>query len=150
MELIVDANILISALLKNGVTRKLLLSDEFRLYTPKFILEEFFEHINELAIKSNISDKALNTLIKNMIVESKIKIISKDEVKSYIQMAEQISTDPDDVQYFATALKLKCGIWSNDKKMKNQSAVKIYTTSDLLEIFNNRIVFYKTTTKRER
>ncbi len=130
MELIVDANILISALLKDGVTRKLLLSDEFKLYTPKFILEEFFEHINELAIKSNISDKSLDIIIKNMIVESKIKIISKHQGRAYIQMAERISTDPDDVQYFATALKLKCGIWSNDKKNEKSIGYK--------NIYNNR------------
>jgi predicted nucleic acid-binding protein len=148
MELIVDANILISALLKDGVTRKMLLSDEFKLYTPNFIFEEFFEHINDLAIKSNISNKVLNIHINDIIAESKLKIVTKDEVRSYIQMAEQISTDPDDVQYFATALKMKCGIWSNDKKMKNQSDVKVYTTADLFKIFNNQIVFYKTTFER--
>jgi len=46
-------------------------------------------------------------------------IISKNEVKTFIKKAEQISPDPDDVLYFATALKLNCGIWSNDKELKN-------------------------------
>jgi predicted nucleic acid-binding protein len=150
MELIVDANILFSALLKDGVTRKLLISDEFELYTSKFVFEEFFKHIDELAIKLNASNKVLNLHIDGLIAESKLKIITKDDVKSYVEKAEQISKDPDDVQYFACALKIKCGIWSNDKKMKNQSAVKVYTTADLLKIFNNQIVFYKTTHERGR
>ena len=36
--------------------------------------------------------------------------------------------------YFALALKLNCGIWSNDKKLKNQDKVKVYSTEDLLKI----------------
>ncbi|MEA3457158.1 MAG: PIN domain-containing protein [Candidatus Thermoplasmatota archaeon] len=45
MELVVDANILIAALLKKGVTRGLLLYNKYILYTSEFIIDEFFEHI---------------------------------------------------------------------------------------------------------
>ena len=38
-----------------------------------------------------------------------------------------------DVLYFALALKLKCGIWSNDKKLKEQNKVKVYCTGELLK-----------------
>ena len=51
-----------------------------------------------------------------------------------IQMAEKITPDPNDAEYFALALKLGCGIWSNDKKLKEQDKIKIYSTSDLIEL----------------
>jgi len=37
------------------------------------------------------------------------------EYKDFRQEAESISPDPNDMQYFALALKLCCPIWSNDK-----------------------------------
>jgi len=42
--------------------------------------------------------------------------------------------DPDDMAYFALALKLNCAIWSNDKKLKEQDKVKVYNTHELSKI----------------
>lgn len=134
MQLVIDANILISALLKDGITRELLLDGELILYTPEFIIDEFFKHISLLANKAQTTKHALMDIAKVLIVESNITIISKDDVRSYIKKAEQISPDPDDVMYFAVALKLYCSIWSNDKKMKNQKHVSIYATHDLMKL----------------
>ena len=52
MKLVIDANILISALLKEGMTRELLFNDELIFYTPEFIVEEFFKHAHVLAKKA--------------------------------------------------------------------------------------------------
>ncbi|MFH1100682.1 MAG: PIN domain-containing protein [Methanobacteriota archaeon] len=135
MELVLDANILIAALLKEGITRKLLFNDELILYTPEFIIEEFFKHITQLAKKAQTTEQSLHNLVKELIIESTITIITKDDLRSYIKKAEAISPDPDDVMYFATALKYKCSIWSNDKRLKNQQVIRIYTTHDLLSRF---------------
>ena len=35
--------------------------------------------------------------------------------------------------YFALALKLNCGLWSNDKELKKQSKVKILNTNEVYE-----------------
>jgi len=59
MELIVDANILVSALLKEGTTRELMFNIDLILYTPEFIMEEFFEHIDKLAQKSRLPKTVL-------------------------------------------------------------------------------------------
>jgi len=134
MELIVDANILVSALLKEGITRELMFNIDLILYTPEFIIEEFFDHIDKLAQKARLPKAVFQDQAEKLINESKLMIISKKEVKAFIKKAEQISPDPDDVLYFATALKIKCGIWSNDKELKKQKHVKIYSTSDLLKL----------------
>lgn len=36
--------------------------------------------------------------------------------------------------YFALALKLKCPIWSNDKKLKEQNIITIYHTHELSKL----------------
>jgi predicted nucleic acid-binding protein len=135
MELVVDANILISALLKEGITRKLLFNDELILYTPEFIIDEFLKHSIQLAKKAHATEKALHNLAKELIIESNITIVTKDDVRSYIKKAETLSPDPDDVMYFATALKFKCSIWSNDKRLKNQKSIQIFMTHDLMKLF---------------
>jgi len=44
MILIVDANILFSALIKNSVTAEMLVKEEFYLFTPEFILDELHKY----------------------------------------------------------------------------------------------------------
>ena len=60
-----------------------------------------------------------------------INIIPKEDFVDYIEEAEKISPDPNDIMYFALALKLKCGIWSNDKRLKRQNKIKVYSTEEL-------------------
>lgn len=57
-----------------------------------------------------------------------------DANRSHLEEASKISPDSDDVVYFALALKFDCSIWSNDKRLKEQPAVKILTTEELLEM----------------
>ena len=46
--------------------------------------------------------------------------------------------DIDDAQFVAAALTLDCPIWSDDKHFQRQKAVKVFTTKDLLELYNGR------------
>ncbi len=137
MKLVLDANILISGLLKNGITRAIMLSDKFDLYTSNFIFLEFLNHIKELSKKVKISKEELKDLAETLIVESELKTISKNQVKDFIDTANKISPDIDDALYFAVALRIDCGIWSNDKELKNQKIVKVYSTQDIIKILKN-------------
>jgi putative PIN family toxin of toxin-antitoxin system len=135
MEVIIDANIFIAALLKKGATRKLLLNDELVLYTPEYVIEEIFDHLQEFETKSHLSRISLEELVKVLIIESKMNIIPKDELRPFIKKADEITPDPDDVMYFAAALKQNIGIWSNDKEMKKQKVINVYSTNDLIKLF---------------
>jgi len=72
MELVVDANILVSCLLKDGITRKLMLNNTLKLYTSEFIFIEFFNHLKEIAKKAGIKEKEMTKLTKKLIKKSKI------------------------------------------------------------------------------
>ena len=53
----------------------------------------------------------------------------------YVKEAEKLTPDPDDMPYFALALKLNCAIWSNDKKLQEQDQIKVYPTPELVKLF---------------
>ena len=133
MDLVVDANILIAALIKNGLTRELLINRDFSLCTPNFVLEEIFNHLKEISTKAKITQNDLHFVLEKIIQETRITLVKKEEISLFITQAEEISPDPDDIQYFATAIKFNCAIWSNDRAMKNQTSIKIYSTSEIIQ-----------------
>jgi len=53
-------------------------------------------------------------------------------------MKRRVSPDINDVLYLALALKLNCPVWSNDRKLKNQNAVRIYSTQEIIRISQQR------------
>ena len=134
MKLVVDANILIAGLLKNGITRELMLNRNINLYTSEYIFEELFNHLDEISKKAGMNKNEFKDMTEILIVESDLKNITKNEVQSFTDLANSISPDADDALYFATALKLNCAIWSNDKQLKNQKHVKVYSTHDLIKL----------------
>jgi predicted nucleic acid-binding protein len=131
MNLVADANILFSSLIKEGKTQELLLDFSFNLFTPEFIFTEFEKHKEEILEKTNRSPEEFNDVFNTL--KEVINIVPKEEFKEFIEEAEKITPDPDDVMYFALALKLSCPIWSNDKKLKNQDKVRVYTTKELID-----------------
>jgi len=133
MLLVVDANVLFSTLIKESGTAELLVSDKIELITPEFILSEFQEHKKEIQGKTHRGEEDFYKFL--FILENKIEVIPSSELKSFLKKASAISPDIDDIPYFAAAIKFNCPIWSEDKELKRQNKIKIYSTSDLLKIF---------------
>ena len=130
MDLVVDANALFSALIKDSTSSDIIFNGKFHLFTPEYIFSEFEDHKEELLEKTERTTKAFFRLVE--ILKRKIIIIPLEELVPYVNEAEKISPDPDDMAYFALALKLNCAIWSNDKKLKNQNRIKVYSTHELV------------------
>lgn len=132
MELVIDANIIMSALISiGGKTRDLLFSDSLKLFAPEFLLKECEKHKQEIASKAGLPEKALMLAVS--LMSSRISFIPFSEFKQYLPTAKEISPDPNDTEYFALALKLDCAVWSEDKRLKRQDSVKVVSTSELLE-----------------
>ena len=90
--------------------------NDLDLYTSEFIYYELFKHIKEIAKKADMTVNEFTDILEILIIESDLKIITKDQVKSFIDAANNISPDIDDALCFSVALKLNCAIWSNDKE----------------------------------
>ncbi|HLD03127.1 MAG TPA: putative toxin-antitoxin system toxin component, PIN family [Candidatus Nanoarchaeia archaeon] len=130
MEVVVDANILISALIKDGYTRKLLFDRKFVFYAPSFLLEEATKYMPYICMKTGLSENDLRAML-DLIVSLRINIVDDNEIEDIVPSALSISPDPNDALYFAVAMKLNCCLLSNDKKLKNQNRVKVYSAEEI-------------------
>lgn len=136
MRLVVDANILIAALLKKSTTRALMIKADIELIAPEFILEEIEKHANELTKKTSVDRTALHEILMELIYEAEMKIYPKQELEKYLEKALDITPDKNDAMYFALALKENTAIWSNDEALKKQPAISVYSTAELIQKLN--------------
>ncbi len=136
MELIVDANILFAMFIRDGVTTDLAFEKSFQLIAPEFIIDEFIKYKKEISFKSKRSPENFIQLMH--LLMKVITIIPSEEYCDFIDESLEISPDENDAMYFALALRRNSPIWSNDKKLKEQDKVKIYSTKEIMEIFCGR------------
>ncbi len=131
MDLVIDANIIISSLISiESKNFDLIFNDNLKLLAPEFLMQEIEKYKKEVIEKSGLSDYEFNLFLS--LIFLRIDLVSYNEFKDFIPKAKEFSPDQNDSEYFALALKLKCPIWTNDKKLKSQNNVKIYSTIDLL------------------
>ena len=132
MELIIDTNIVMSALISmSGKTRDLIFLGEFSLFAPEYLLEEVEKYESKIIKKSNLDEESFK--LATSLIFSKIKLIPFSEFELFVKKAENICPDPNDAEYFALALSKNLPIWSNDKALKHQSVVKVFTTEELIK-----------------
>ena len=133
MDLVVDANVLFAVLIKDGFSYQLLFNEKFHLFTPEYIFVEIEEHQEEIMSKTERSIDSFYNLLE--VLKRRIVLVPLEELTEYIEEAEKITPDPDDMAYLALALKLNCAIWSNDKDLKEkQSVVHVYSTHELVRL----------------
>jgi len=135
MKLVVDANILFAALIKEGSTAELLISDKLQLFAPEFLFTEFAKYEEPILKKTHRSREEFTQFFD--LLKEQITIIPKKEIIPFIDKAEKISPDPKDTVHLALAFALKSNIWSNDKKLKQgQEEVTVFSTEELIEKTN--------------
>jgi predicted nucleic acid-binding protein len=133
--IIIDSNVLFSALLKDSLTRKIILEyDGFFLF-PSFIFEETEKYKVELLRKSKMKKKDFELLL--WLLLQKVKIIETESLIPYEKEAYELVKDIDvnDTIFFACALAYPNSIvWSDDKKLKNQTKIKVVNTSEIYSL----------------
>lgn len=137
MNLVIDANILIAALLKDSKVRELIVHTKHRLFVPEIILIEIQEHKDELLKKSSLSEKEFEIILSTLtsylnIVQDKTLLLFLNEANSIIG-----NIDKDDVSFVAASLAYnKCPIWSDDTHFQQQNEIKVLTTKDIIDLDN--------------
>ncbi len=140
MKIIIDTNIFFSALIRDGITRKMLLNFEGRFLFPGYMLEELHIHDEEIFQKAGMERKDFDEL-KNFLLE-KLEMVPERWLKPQRKRAWEIvkDIDPDDVEFFACALVYPGSvIWSDDKALKNQDIIQIVNTEEMLKVFDRNI-----------
>lgn len=131
MKAVLDANVLFASLIKKGKSREIIFGNKLRLIAPKFVLDEFIKHKDEVISKSKLSEAEFFSVLG--IIESKVEFFTLESFKDWLKEAESITPDKDDVEYVALALKFGCPLWSEDKELKNQKKVTVLNTIEMSE-----------------
>ena len=136
MKLVVDANVLFSFFKKDSTARNLITSFEiFELYTPALCIKELSKHKEEICKKSRISEAEFEEEMEYLRLF--VGTVPDEEFKDFAGKAKQLLGEHiKDIPYFALALYLNCGIWSNEKRFKRQFSVKAFSTSDLVSLLS--------------
>ena len=140
MKIILDSNVLFSALIRDSLTRKLILNYKELFLFPEFIFQEMNKHKKELMKKSKMNSVDFNSLLeillrKVIIVPNEILLKNKNNA---IDIVKEI--DLDDAIFFACALTYKNSIiWSDDKKLKTQKKIIVINTTEMMNLMNNLI-----------
>ncbi|MBI1969425.1 hypothetical protein HYS48_01910 [Candidatus Woesearchaeota archaeon] len=134
MKLVLDTNILFSFFRENPVRFVIVNSSlmELTLFTPAYALEELWNNKRELGRYSHLAEKELKFILIQLHSFIAVKPISF--FNEYKKEAMRISPDQKDSPFFALALKLKAALWSNEPRLRRQSAVKVLSTQEVLKI----------------
>ena len=131
MKIIVDANPIISMLIKPGKPIDLFLVDELELVSSELLFQEVSRNKDEIIRKSRLSEDEVDKFIA--IIKKNVKIIPEKYFIKHRSKAEEICPHEKDIVYFALALYLRCPLWTNEKRLKEQNEIEVYSTHELMK-----------------
>lgn len=135
MNYVVDTNIILSALIKDSITRKIIIESGLNFYYPKISFCEIQEHKSLVLKKSGMNEKEYNFILNKLF--GNIVFVSEDKFKIFLNKADKLigKIDADDVVFLACALSLNSEIWSDDEHFQKQSAIKVLKTQEFVKTF---------------
>jgi predicted nucleic acid-binding protein len=133
MKFVVDTNIILSALIKDSLSREILTNFNFNFFTPSFALSEIMKYKEYICKKASITGEQFNSILKKIF--EYVTIISLNDYISHINESREFIEDADDVSFLACAIALNSNIWSDDKHFKKQKKVKVFTTNEFVKTF---------------
>ena len=123
MRIVVDTNIVFSALISSNTTIPDIIISPFgrnQFYTSEYLFEELEKHNDKLQKASKLTEKEINRAITQLF--KYIKIISLDIIPQEIWLTAETLTvdiDPDDIAFVALSIFLDAFLWTGDKVLYN-------------------------------
>lgn len=139
MQLVIDANILLAGFGRGAITRELLLDPRLDLFAPEHLLIETERHLtHNVSLQKRIGlSKPQIRLIFDQLTHS-IRTVEAEQYSVSMPEAFGLAAHPEDAPYLALALWKRIPLWSNDKGIKRQSRVQVYTTAELIAVMAGR------------
>ncbi len=138
MLLVVDINVVFSALISHGDSSRVFmlnaLNKKFKFIAPEFLFVEAGKHTAEIAERSALPLKEAQKDIELIIKQIKF-IPEKQYIDKLREAREILKKHEKDVPYLALALKFNCNIFSGDKVLKSIIPNKVNNPKELLEEF---------------
>jgi len=133
LRLVIDANALFAALIKDGTSRKVLFAEGVEYLAPEGLMTAFTKHYEEIRAKTKGQKKDFDELCT--LALGRVTIIKKEHYIDYVIPASRLTADKEDWQFLALALADGCDIWTSDKGFAGQKRVRIRTTAELAKEF---------------
>ena len=137
MIIVVDVNIIISALIRDSTTRELIVKSDQEFCFPEISIKKIKKYENLIIKKSELSNKDFFNLLNYLF--KFIRIVPTEEIAQNLSEAERImkNIDPEDVVFIATALCNENSIiWSDDKDFDKQKQIINLKTIDMVKLFS--------------
>lgn len=135
MKYVVDVNVLLSSLIKDSTTRKIILESGMDFYFPEISYIKIIEHKDYVMKKAFLDDREFFILLSRVM--SHVKTVRREEIEPYWNISLEVmqKIDEEDAIFLATALSLGKDsiIWSDDKHLKKQKIVQVVTTKDFID-----------------
>ena len=132
MKLVLDTNILIAAIIKDSLTREILLLPDLELLLPEYALEEVRRHRVRISRHASLKPEEIDLLLS--LLTEFVTVVPMTKIAPHMKAAEALigEKDPDDAPFVALALaEANDGIWSNDRAFEGLAGIKLWKTSDL-------------------
>lgn len=136
MKILIDSNIIFSAIIKeNFLIRKILSLETIEFYMCWFSIIEITKHKEYLLKKSNLNEEKFAQLLG--LINQNIEFVENEKLDEKLDEAMNIMQDLDikDAPILAAALAIHADfIWSNDKHFQMQDLVDALTTEDVIKL----------------
>lgn len=133
MKILVDANRIVAALVKQSTTRDILFDEAFEFVSPDHTISEIEEHRDEFQQKTKLMKEEFDILLT--LLFERITFLPKSAYVVFIDDCKEAIEDIDDVPYLAACLASNAlGIWSHDPDILKQKKVSAFTNIDMLKL----------------
>lgn len=139
MIVVLDVNPLLSALIRDSTSRRIISNESCEFYFPKPALQKLEKYKEFIQKKSGLSEQEYAALLGKLL--QCIVLIGEEELSKQKEKARKIMghIDEEDVIFIATALTLNSAvIWSDDKHFEKQNEVVVFKTKDMVDLFLNQ------------
>ncbi|MEK6920414.1 MAG: PIN domain-containing protein [Nanoarchaeota archaeon] len=136
MKIIIDVNILFSALIRDSTTRTILVKSGFDFYFPEPSLHKIRKYKEYILEKTGLDEREYTQLIS--LLFNYIKLIPTEQIEKHWEEAKQIMAhiDEEDVTFIAAALGTTDSIiWSDDADFDKQQKIAVFKTKDIVLLF---------------
>ena len=120
MKVVVDSNILFSALLvKNSKLRDTLLKKNHHFYSPNYFFNEIFKFKEKILKCSKLDEVELYEYLRKILENIRfirMEVISKENRLLAVNLCKNL--DEKDSPFIALAIEIDAYVWTGDKKLK--------------------------------
>lgn len=136
MKIIIDVNVLFSALIRDSTTRTILVKSGFDFYFPEPSLHKIRKYKEYILEKTGLAEEEYTTLLGMLF--RYIKLIPTEQIEKHWEQAKHIMEhiDEEDVTFIAAALGTSDSIiWSDDSDFDKQQKIAVFKTKNIVLLF---------------